>query len=349
MKAVRYHGASQDLQLETVSIPDRPPPGQVIIEIKAASLCHTELHFIDGTLNLGVNDITLGHECAGIIVQVGDHVPTTRIGERVIVYYYSGCGLCNHCMVQNEHLCGSVKAQYGFITDGGLAQFITVFTKNAVLLPDNISFSAAAPIGCSVTTAVHALKIAKYKNGEWIAIFGVNGVGFNIIQLAKHFGLKVIAICRSDAKRAKALQLGADAVVDAADMSSVSSSVRSITAGLGADVIFECVGSKESIDQCLGWGGALGKGGRLVFIGYQNGDINSIHIHPIPLIVNEQVICGSVGATLEDLNDAIRYVEEGVLVTVVDSCIPISAFQVGLDRVKNCTCIGKIVIDDFTH
>ena len=67
------------------------------------------------------------------------------------------------------------------------------------------------------------------------------------------------------------------------------------------------------------------------------------------VIVNEQVICGSVGATLEDLNDAIRYVEEGVLVTVVDSCIPISAFQVGLDRVKNCTCIGKIVIDDFTH
>lgn len=349
MKAVRYLGASRDLQLETVSIPGRPPPGQVVIEIKAASLCHTELHFIDGTLNLGVNDITMGHECAGIIIHVGDGVPKTRIGERVIVYYYSGCGSCKHCLAKNEQLCGSVKAQYGFVTDGGLANFMTVFARNAVLLPDNISFSAAAPIGCSVTTAVHALKIALYKNGEWVAIFGVNGVGFNIIQLAKHFGLKVIAICRSDAKRAKALQLGADAVVDATDISTVSSSVRSITAGLGADIIFECVGSRESIDQCLGWSGALGKGGRLVFIGYQKGDINSIQIHPIPLIVNEQIICGSVGANLDDLNDAIGYVEKGVLVTVVDSCIPLSAFQVGLDRLKSCKCVGKIVIDDLLN
>ena len=349
MKAVRYLGASRDLQLETVSIPGRPPPGQVVIEVKAASLCHTELHFIDGTLNLGVNDITMGHECAGIIIYVGDGVPKTRIGERVIVYYYSGCGSCKHCLAKNEQLCGSVKAQYGFVTDGGLSRFMTVFARNAVILPDNISFSAAAPIGCSVTTAVHALKIAQYKNEEWVAIFGVNGVGFNIIQLAKHFGLKVIAICRSDAKRAKALQLGADAVVDATDISTVSSSVRSITAGLGADVIFECVGSRESIDQCLGWSGALVKGGRLVFIGYQKGDINSIQIHPIPLIVNEQIICGSVGATLDDLNDAIGYVEKGVLVTVVDSCIPLSAFQVGLDRLKSCKCVGKIVIDDFTN
>jgi alcohol dehydrogenase, propanol-preferring len=347
MKAVRYLGAEQNFQLKSVSAPASPCAGQVIIAIKAASLCHTELHFADGTLNLGVNDITMGHECAGIITAIGDGVPSTRLGERVVVYYYLGCAKCQYCLAGNEQLCGSVAAQYGFVTDGGLAQFITVDSRNAVRLPENISFVAAAPIACSVTTAVHALKLTEYKKGEWVAIFGVNGVGFTLIQLAKHFELKVIAICRSDAKRVKALKLGADAVVDATDTSTVSSSVRSITGGLGADIIFECVGSKSTIDQCLGWTGALGKRGRLVFIGYQKGDENSIHIHPIPLIVNEQKILGSVGATLKDLEEAISYVENGVVTPVIDSCIPLSEFQSGLDRMKYCKCIGKIVIDDF--
>lgn len=348
MKAIRYLGAEQDFQLKTVPALGFPSAGQVVITIKAASLCHTELHFVDGTLNLGLNDITMGHECAGIITSVGVGVPSSRLGERVVVYYYSGCGKCQYCLIGNEQLCGSVTAQYGFVTDGGLAQYITVYSRNAVLLPDIISFVDAAPIACSVTTAVHALKLAQYKRGEWVAIFGVNGVGFNLIQLARHFELKVIAICRSDAKRVKALQLGADAVVDATDISTVSSSVRSITGGLGADIIFECVGSKATIEQCLGWTGALGKKGRLVFIGYQKGDENSIHIHPIPLIVNEQQIMGSVGATLEDLNEAISYVEKGIVSTVIDSCIPLSAFQTGLDRMKYCKCIGKVVIDDFS-
>lgn len=347
MNAVRYLGAEQNFELTAVPAPTSPCVGQVVIAIKAASLCHTELHFADGTLNLGVNNITMGHECAGIITSIGDGVPSTRLGERVIVYYYSGCGKCQYCLVGNEQLCGSVAAQYGFVTDGGLAQYITVNSRSALCLPESVSFVAAAPIACSVTTAVHAFKLAEYKAGEWIAIFGVNGVGFALIQLAKHFNLKVIAICRSDAKRVKALQLGADAVVDATDISTVSASVRSITGGLGADIIFECVGSKATIDQCLGWTGALGKRGRLVFIGYQKGDENSIHIHPIPLIVNEQKIVGSVGATLEDLKEAVSYVEKGVITPVIDSCIPLSAFQTGLDRMKYCKCVGKIVIDDF--
>ena len=349
MNAVRYLGAERHFELLTVPLPTFTPAGQVLIEVKAASLCHTELHFADGTLNLGVNDITMGHECAGIIVSVGDGVPTERIGQRVIVYYYSGCSKCKQCLDGNEQLCGSLAAQYGFTSDGGLAQFISVYSRNAVLLPAAISFTAAAPIACSVTTAVHALKLVQYQKEEWVAIFGVNGVGLNIIQLAKHFGLKVIAICRSNAKRSKALMLGADAVVDATDVSTVASSIRSITAGNGADIIFECVGSRETIDQCLGWTGALGKRGRIVFIGYQKGDENSIHIHPIPLIVNEQKIIGSVGATLADLTEAIQYVADGVIEIVVDSCLPISQFQAALDKMKSCKCVGKIVIDDFQN
>lgn len=347
MNAVRYLGAEKNFELRTVPIPTFAEAGQVIIEIKAASLCHTELHFADGTLNLGVNDITMGHECAGIIVSIGEGVLPTRVGERVIVYYYAGCGKCKYCLAGNEQLCNSLAAQYGFISDGALAHYITVYSRNAVALPDSINFVDAAPIACSVTTAVHAMKLARPVRDEWVLVFGVNGVGFNCIQLAKHLGLKVIAVCRSAEKRSKSLQLGADVVIDASNIEMVSESVQKITGDCGVDIIFDCVGSKETIGQCLGWTGALGKRGRMIFIGYQKGDEHSIHVHPIPLIVKEQQIVGSVGATLQDLEEAIKYVEDGIITTVIDSCIPLSAFQYGLDRMKTCKCIGKIVIDDF--
>jgi len=346
MLAVRYCGPQQPFALKTVSLPS-PPTDFVLVEIKAASLCRTELHFADGTLNFGVNDITMGHECVGCITAVGDGVDSSRIGERVIVYYYIGCNDCKHCAVGNEQLCGSLKGQHGFLSDGGLAQYISTPSRNAIKLPDTLSYEVAAPVGCGVTTAVHASKLASIQPGEWVVVFGVNGVGFNIVQLARHQGARVIAIGRSALKREKALELGAEAVVDASVMSEVSGKVREITGGAGADVIFECVGTRESIDQCVGFTGALGKRGRLVFIGYTAGTEHEIRVHPIPLLVYEQSIIGSVGATRQDLEEAISLVAEGIITIVIDKCICISHFQSALDEMKECRVVGKIIINDF--
>jgi propanol-preferring alcohol dehydrogenase len=252
MLSVRYLGPNQNFQLNSVPVPILGE-GEVLVELKAAALCHTELHFLDGTLNLGVTDIAMGHEAAGIIIAVGGGVDAARIGERVVVYYYIGCGNCRYCRVGNEQLCPKTVGQHGFTTDGGLAGCLKTISRNAVQLPDTIaSFEIAATIGCGVTTAVHASKLAEIQEGEWIAVFGVNGVGFNLIQLAKtYYKAKVIAVCRSQQKRIKAIELSADAVVDASDMSTVASQIREITEGDGADVIFECVGNRQSMDQVI--------------------------------------------------------------------------------------------------
>eukprot|EP01041_Mallomonas_annulata_P008309 gene8309-17099_t len=331
MLAVRYCGASKPFALQTVPLPTHLP-GHVLVQIKASALCHTELHFMDGTLNFGVNNITMGHETVGIITAVGDGVESSRVGERVIVYYYIGCQQCKHCKKGNQQLCGSMKGQHGFLSDGGLAEYILTPSRNAIVLPESLSFESAAPIGCGVTTAVHACKLAKPEADEWVAIFGVNGVGFSIIQLAKHFKCKVIAISRSVDKLSKATELGADAVVDATDSSTVANKIREITGGEGADIIFECVGDRTTMDQCVGWGGALAKRGRLVFIGYKAGNEHEFRVHPIPLLVYEQHILGSVGATLEDLKEAVEYVGNGIISTVVDSCISIQDFQLAYNR-----------------
>ena len=289
MDAVRYHGPDVPLTFEKVP---KPEPNNlssedVIVEIKATSLCHTELHFADGTLNLGVKPMTLGHECVGIIT----HHNTTessetksRVGERVIVYYYDGCGSCRWCTKGEVQICDALKAEYGFIADGGLAEYIVTPSKNAILLPDHVSFIDAAPIGCGVTTAVHAAKMGKVNNSnsndgtdtdKTVLIYGCNGVGFGLVQLMKNvYGIpQIIVVTRSESKRKKALELGATHVIDGtADPSTVAATVRAMTDGLGVDVIFECVGRRETMDACVGWVGALGKRGRLVLVGYHAGD-----------------------------------------------------------------------------
>jgi len=360
MEAVRYHGPNVPLTLETVPKPDPSAllKDEVIVRVKASALCHTELHFADGTLNLGVQPMTLGHEAVGIITEAGSDVPPERIGERVIVYYYVGCGEtpatyqkkgcgCRWCPTGQEQICGALRAEFGFISDGGLAEYLVAPARNAVVLPEQLSFVDAAPIGCGVTTAVHAAKLGNVttETTKTALVYGCNGVGFGLVQLLKNvYGIeKVLVVARSESKRAKALELGADSAIDGSDASTVAAAVREATGGEGADVIFECVGKRETMDACVGWAGALGKRGRLVMIGYHAGDDHEFRCHPISLIVYEQSVIGSVGATLEDLKEAVRYVGEGKLSTVVDSTLPLSSFQEGLDKIKSSSCVGKIV------
>jgi alcohol dehydrogenase, propanol-preferring len=336
VRAVRYTGPRQPLALEDV--PRREPgAGEVLVRVTAAGMCHTELHFLSGLLDLGVRPMTLGHEVVGRIAAVGAGVPAARVGERVIVYYYVGCGACRHCRAGDEQLCANLRAEYGFISDGGYAEYVTVPARNAVSLPDAVSDVDAAPIGCGVTTAVHAARLAGLAAGEWCVVYGAGGVGFGLVQLARAQGARVIAVGRTAGKLALARELGAEAVVNAAE-ERVAERVRALTGGAGADVVFECVGTAETMAQASA---ALGRRGRLVFIGYST---DSFTVHPIQLVVFEQKVLGSVGATLQDLHDAVDLVARGVVRTVVDRTLPLAGFQEGLDAMARGELVGKAVL-----
>jgi alcohol dehydrogenase, propanol-preferring len=334
MKAVRYHGPGQPFRLEEIDRRE-PEAGEVLVRVTASGMCHTELHFRDGLLDLGVAPITMGHEVVGRVAAVGDGISTDRIGERVIVYYYVGCGECAYCRVGNEHLCPDLRAEYGFISDGGYAEYVTVPSRNAVSLPGTISDVEAAPIGCGVTTAVHAAKIADLGFGEWAVVYGVGGVGYGLIQLAHAAGARTIAVGRSAAKLEKARELGAEVAVNASE-EPVAERVKEITGG--ADMVFECVGTEETMKEASG---ALGRRGRLVFIGYSP---DSFTVHPIQLVVFEQKILGSVGATLDDLREAVDLVERGVIRTIVDRTLPLKQFESGLEALERGELVGRVVL-----
>ena len=344
MRAVRYTGPRKPFELQDVPRRD-PAHGEVLVRVSAAGVCHTELHFRSGLLDLGVAPVTMGHEVVGRIEAVGDGVPGERVGQRVIVYYYVGCGDCPHCRVGDEHLCPRLKAEYGFVSDGGYAEYVTVPARNAVPLPDSVSDVEAAPIGCGVTTAVHAARLAGLAPGEWAVVYGVGGVGFGLVQLARASGARVIAVGRSAAKLALARELGAEFTVDAsgsapgsAPAGKVAARVREITGGAGADVVFECVGTAETMAASSA---ALGRRGRLVFIGYST---DSFTVHPIQLVVFEQQVIGSVGATLQELYESVDLVARGVVRTVVDRTLPLERFADAIEAVERGDVVGKAVL-----
>lgn len=336
MKAVRYHGPNQPFRLEEIERRE-PGPGEVLVRVAASGMCHTELHFGSGLLNLGVAPITMGHEVVGRIEAVGAGVAPDRTGERVIVYYYLGCHECAYCRVGDEHLCPNLRAEYGFISDGGYAEYVTVAARNAVALPAEIDDVDAAPIGCGVTTAVHASKIAEPKVGEWVVVYGAGGVGFGLVQLARALGARPIAVGRSAAKLKKAIELGAEYAVNAAE-DPAAERICEITGGSGADVVFECVGTEETMQESSA---ALGRRGRLVFVGYSP---DSFTVHPIQLVVFEQMVMGSVGATLQDLHEAVDLVARGVVRTVVDRTLPLEEYESGLGALERGELVGRAVL-----
>ena len=337
MKAVRYYGPGQPFRLEEVDSRE-PGSGEVLVRVTASGMCHTELHFKSGLLNLGVAPITMGHEVVGRIEAVGEGVSPERVDERVIVYYYLGCLECAYCRVGDEHLCPNLRAEYGFISDGGYAEYVTVAARNAVPLSATIDDVEAAPIGCGITTAVHAAKLAKPGIGEWVVVYGVGGVGFGLVQLARAIGARTIAVGRSAAKLNKALEVGAEFALNASE-ASVAERIREITEGAGADVVFECVGTEESMKEASA---ALGRRGRLVFIGYSP---DSFTVHPIQLVVFEQKVTGSVGATLSELHEAVDLVmTRGVVRTVVDRTLPLERFETGLNALERGELVGRAVL-----
>jgi propanol-preferring alcohol dehydrogenase len=336
VRALRYHGPKQPLRLDEVPSP-QPGPGEVVVRVTAAGLCHTDLHFVSGLLNLGVAPLTLGHEIVGRVEAVGAGVPASRAGERVVLYYYAGCGTCRFCLAGEENLCDALRAEHGFVTDGGFAERVRAPARNAVPLPASVSDAEAAPIGCAVTTAVHACALAGVGLGDTAVVLGAGAVGFGLVQVARLRGARVIAVGRSEDRLARARALGADATVRAGG-EDVVARIRALTGGRGADVVFELVATRET----MGWSLAmLAKRGRLVFVGYSEDDLR---VHPIQLVVGEQLVTASVGCTLAELQESVDLVASGRVKTVVDRTVPLDRFQEAVDALSAGALVGRAVL-----
>ncbi len=193
MKAVRLVEVHRPLQMQEIPVPTIGDD-DVLVRVRAAGICHTDVHYRAGKSPVRPLPRTLGHEVAGVVEQVGKQVTSVKVGDRVCVHYVLSCGNCFYCSAGNEQFCvrGSMVGRYA---DGGYAEYVAVPERNALHLPGEIPFEHGAVLMCSSSTAFHALRKSRLKSGETVAIFGVGGLGISAVQLAYAFGaLDVYAV-----------------------------------------------------------------------------------------------------------------------------------------------------------
>lgn len=261
MKAVRLIEPQHPLQLQNIPIPFIGE-NDVLVRVKAAGICHTDVHYRAGKSPVHPLPRTLGHEISGIVEQVGNNVTTIKVGDRVCVHYVLSCGTCYYCNSGNEQFCihGSMIGRYA---DGGYAEYVSVPQRNLVPLPDEIPFEQAAILMCSSATALHALHKSRLQGGETVAVFGIGGLGISAIQLAYTFGaLDVYAIDINPVKLKLAEKYGA-IPVNALSNDPVSE-IRSLTNGKGVDIAIEMIGLPQVMKQVVQ---SLAIMGRAVIVG----------------------------------------------------------------------------------
>jgi propanol-preferring alcohol dehydrogenase len=319
MKAVRLVELGQPLQLQEVPTPD-VGPNDVLVRIKAAGICHSDVHYRDGVSPVRPLPITLGHEIAGVVERAGRQVTNVQVGDRVCLHYLVTCGDCEFCTAGNEQFC-TTGEMLGKHRDGGYAEYVAAPARNAVPLPQEILFTQGAILMCSSATSLHALRKAQFQPGETVAVFGIGGLGMSAIQLARTFGaLDVYAVDLNEERLNLAQQYGAIPVNAAAG--DPVGEIRRLTRRRGVDVALELIGLPQTIQQALQ---VLGVSGRAVVVGITDQPVTIDSYHQ--LIGKEASIMGSDDHLLSELPLLIELTRRGELdlSAVITATVPLDA------------------------
>ncbi len=322
MRAVRLHAPGHRVEDAEVPMPSCGP-GDVLVRVRAAGICHSDVHYRAGRSRVDPLPLTLGHEIAGEIVEVGQHAHHHSVGDSVCLHYLITCGQCDDCLAGREQFCATGK-MLGHFTDGGWAEYIAVPARNAVPLPPSVPFEQGAVMMCSSATSLHALRKGRLKAGETVLVVGAGGLGMSAVQLARALGASdVIAVDRDPMKLALAERFGAR-TIRATDLSpdDVVAQVRAMTKGRGVDVALELVGNPDTMRTALQSVAPLG---RAVVVGLS--DINLPVDTYRDLIGREAELIGSNDHLLSELYELVEMADKGILnlADVVMHTVPLQA------------------------
>lgn len=305
MRALQLVCPGQPLRLAQAPVPQLGP-GEVLVRVKAAGICHSDAHYRAGVSPVRSGPITLGHEVAGLVEQVGPGVERFRPGQRVCVHYLATCGRCGYCLGGTEQFCPS-GAMMGKHRDGGFADFVAMPAQSLISLPEEIPFSIGAILMCSSATALHALNKARLKPGETVAIYGLGGLGYSAVQLAKALGARqVFGVDINPAKLARAESLGVTPI-DATQGNPVEQ-ILAQTQKRGVDVAVELIGLPLTMRQALL---SLAVQGRAALAGITD---QSFEIFAYQEILNKEAeIIGVSDHLVRELPDLLQFVRKGQL------------------------------------
>jgi len=335
--------AERDLEMVEIDPPEAPGEGEIQVRVRAVALNHIDvwgwrgMAFAKRTL-----PVIAGAEASGEVVAVGPGVAGVGLepGRTVALYGARTCGTCGPCKAGRDNFCEHEDGIYGFHIDGFFRELMNVPARLAVPAPDGVEAIAAALAPITFGTPEHMLfDNARLRDGETVLVqAGGSGIGSAAIQLAKAIGATVITTVGSPEKAAKALELGADHVINYRE-ERFESRVRRLTGKKGVDVVFEHVGPDT-------WNGSLfslRKGGRLVTCGSTTGITAETNL--FTLFQQQLRLLGSFGCTRANMRSVMDKMARGEVHPVIDTRIGIDDFATGLARLESRDVFGKIVVE----
>jgi len=330
MKAVRLVEVNAPLRMQEIPVP-AVGSRDVLVRVRAAGICHSDAHYRSGLSPVKPLPMTLGHEIAGVIEQVGAEISQSNVGARVCLHYNITSGNCYHCVSGNEQFCPSCL-MLGHYVNGGYAEFVVAPERNAIPLPDEIPFEQGATLMCASATSFHALRKSRLKAGERVAVFGVGGLGMSAIQLARALGaVEVYAVDINEGKLRLSEEYGA-CPINARLVDPVEE-IRKQTNRKGVDVALELIGLPQTMRQAVQ---CLGPLGRAVIAGLSN---KALEIDTYrELLGIEAEIIGSNDHLLQELPQLVEMARSGILDVsrVVTRTIPLEdkAINEALDQLE---------------
>ena len=318
------------LSVEPIDI-GSPGPGEVLVEMRAAGVCHSDLHPARGDWPMKT-PVVLGHEGAGIVRDVGANVTRVRAGDHVVLCWAPACGACPSCRAGRAVLCDRVeKVTYRnrlpsgathlrsgdrtiapFLGTACFADFVIVPEEGAIAVSRDVPFDALATLGCAVLTGVGAvMSAAKVTAGSHVVVIGAGGIGLNVIQAARIAGSEqIIALDLHERPLELAKQFGATLTIGATV--GVPDAIRQLTDGRGADFVFDTVGSPTTLTTALE---SVRKGGTVVLTGLSRADSQG-SFSMFPFVMQEKKLVGSVygsGRPVDDIPRLVSMFQDGRL------------------------------------
>lgn len=289
---------------------DIPEPGvgQVLLKMKAASLCGSDLKYIyhehtDKTGGARYDNVIAGHEPSGQVVKIGDKVLDFKIGDRVLVYHIQGCGYCDECKKGYFINCQSKERRaYGWQRDGALAEYMVADANTCIHLPEFLTYEDGAMIACGFGTAYQGLLRANVNGNDRVLVIGLGPVGQATLILAKALGAYTIGVDISEERLSMATKIGADKTFIGDD--NLLNEINNITDGKGVEVAIDCSGSSVGRHRCLE---AARMWGKVVYLGEQG----TVTFEPSPLLLHKNLtLYGSWVTSVDNMGKVVDLMDK---------------------------------------